>query len=164
MILIKNFYAFISYMTDSGLQCNKYNSYWYGVQYQDRHTALGSWYGPVEMILPEPELGQYHFHHDPWSVCISWYCPPYISKYYINIISWHDCYLSLWYVCTEEQRRKLLIYIAIFGRFRLSTMTTKQCLCIVVFPWFLSMLWLCTLYKLKPNIIRDIFINRLMLI
>jgi hypothetical protein len=36
MILIKNFYAFILYMSDSGLQCNKHNSYWYRVQYQDR--------------------------------------------------------------------------------------------------------------------------------
>ena len=33
-----------------------HNSYWYRVQYQDRQTALGSWYGPVEMILPEPEV------------------------------------------------------------------------------------------------------------
>jgi len=83
---------------------------------------------------------------------------------YLYILFRDMIILSLWYVCTEEQRRKLLIYIAIFGRFRLSTMTTKQCLCILVFPWFRSMLWLCTLYKLKPNIIRDIFINRLMLI
>jgi hypothetical protein len=28
-------------VSDSGLQCNKHNSYWYGVQYQDRQTALG---------------------------------------------------------------------------------------------------------------------------
>jgi hypothetical protein len=54
MILINNFYAFMLYVSDSGLQCNKHNSYWYGVQYQDRQTALGSWYGPVEMILPSP--------------------------------------------------------------------------------------------------------------
>jgi hypothetical protein len=51
MILIKKFYAFILYVSDSGLQCNKHNSYLYRVQYQDRQTALGSWYGPVEMIL-----------------------------------------------------------------------------------------------------------------
>ena len=56
MILINNFYAFILYVSDSGLQCNKHNtgSYWYRVQFQDRQTALGSWYGPVEMILPLP--------------------------------------------------------------------------------------------------------------
>jgi len=54
MILINNCYAFMLYVSDSGLQCNKHNSYWYGVQYQYRQTALGSWYGPVEMILPSP--------------------------------------------------------------------------------------------------------------
>jgi hypothetical protein len=27
-----------------------YNSNWYGGQYQDIQTALGSWYGPVEMF------------------------------------------------------------------------------------------------------------------
>jgi len=32
-----------------------YNSYWYRWQYQDIQTAQGSWYGPVEMILPELE-------------------------------------------------------------------------------------------------------------
>jgi hypothetical protein len=32
----------------------EYNSYWYGGQYQDIQTAQGSWYGLVEMILPEP--------------------------------------------------------------------------------------------------------------
>jgi hypothetical protein len=34
-----------------------YNSYmyWYEGQYHDIQTAQGSWYGPVEMILPEPE-------------------------------------------------------------------------------------------------------------
>ena len=32
-----------------------YNSYCYGGQYQDIQTAQGSWYGPVEMILPEAE-------------------------------------------------------------------------------------------------------------
>ena len=41
-------------MSDSGLHGNKHNSYWYGVQYQDRQTAFVSWYGPVEMILPLP--------------------------------------------------------------------------------------------------------------
>jgi hypothetical protein len=61
MMLIKNFYAFILYMSDSGLQCNKLNSYWYGVQYQDRQTALGSWYGPVEMILPLPPATLYTY-------------------------------------------------------------------------------------------------------
>jgi hypothetical protein len=93
---------------------------------------------------------KWYCHNDPWSVSISWYCPPYISNYYINIISWHDCYLSLWYVCTEEQRRKLLIYIAIFGRFHLSSMTTKQCLCIVVFRsqlWFIS--YVCKMYFIQ---------------
>jgi hypothetical protein len=42
---------FILYLSDYGLQCNKHNSYWYGVQYQDRQTSLGSWYGSVEVIL-----------------------------------------------------------------------------------------------------------------
>jgi hypothetical protein len=46
MNMIKNFYAFILYVSDSGIQCNKHNSYWYGVQYPDRQTALESWYGP----------------------------------------------------------------------------------------------------------------------
>jgi hypothetical protein len=46
MILIKNVYAFILYVSDSGLQCNKLNSYWYRVPYQDRQTALGSWSVP----------------------------------------------------------------------------------------------------------------------
>jgi hypothetical protein len=27
-----------------------YNSNWYGGHYQDMQTALGSWYGPVEML------------------------------------------------------------------------------------------------------------------
>jgi hypothetical protein len=54
MILIKNFYAFILYVSDYGLQCNKPNSSLYRVQYQDRQTALGSWYGPVRMILHSP--------------------------------------------------------------------------------------------------------------
>ena len=27
-----------------------YNSNWYGGEYQDIQTALGSWYGPVEMF------------------------------------------------------------------------------------------------------------------
>ena len=30
------------------------DSYWYREQYHDRQTALGSWYGAEEMILPEP--------------------------------------------------------------------------------------------------------------
>ena len=47
MILIKYLYAFILYVSDSDLQCNKHNSYLYRVQYQDIQTALGSWYGPV---------------------------------------------------------------------------------------------------------------------
>jgi hypothetical protein len=55
MILIKHFYAFILYVSDSDLQCNTHNSYWNRVQYQDIQTAQESWYGPVEMILSEPE-------------------------------------------------------------------------------------------------------------
>jgi len=53
-------------------------------------------------------------------------------------------------VCTEKQWRKLLIYIAIFGRFHLSSMTTKQCLCIVVFRsqlWFIS--YVCKMYFIQ---------------
>jgi hypothetical protein len=52
---IYSYLSFILYVSDSGFQCNKHNSYWYRVQYQDRQTALGSWYGP-------------------WAVCISYYC------------------------------------------------------------------------------------------
>ena len=33
---------------------NHHNSYWYRVQYQDRQTAIGSWYGPEKMIFPSP--------------------------------------------------------------------------------------------------------------
>jgi hypothetical protein len=47
---LKKVCAFILCVSDSGFQCNKHNSYWYGVQYQDRQTAL--------------QLGKYHFH---WS-------------------------------------------------------------------------------------------------
>ena len=54
MILVKNVYAFILYVSDSGLQCNTHNRDRYGMQYQDRQTALGSLYGPVEMILHSP--------------------------------------------------------------------------------------------------------------
>jgi hypothetical protein len=56
MILIKKIYAFILYVSDSGLQCNKHNSYWYGVQYQGRQTALDrgtgqwKWYCPSRMV------------------------------------------------------------------------------------------------------------------
>ena len=52
--------------------------------------------------------------------------------------------------CTEKQWRKLLIYIAIFGRFHLSSKTTKQCLCIVVFRsqlWFIS--YVCKMYFIQ---------------
>jgi hypothetical protein len=51
------------------------------VKYQDRQTALGSWYGAVEMILPEPEakaissLGQSVYP----DIAL------HISNYYINI-------------------------------------------------------------------------------
>ena len=31
------------------------------MQYQDRQTALGSWYGPVEMILPSPPTRAIYF-------------------------------------------------------------------------------------------------------
>jgi hypothetical protein len=85
MILIKKFKAFILYVSDSDLQCNKHNSYLYRVQYQDRQTALGSWYGPVEMILHSPPalaisfplvrtttLGQSVYHYN--ALHISNYC------------------------------------------------------------------------------------------
>ena len=39
---LKYFCAFILCVSDSGLQCNKHNSYWYEGKYQDRQTALGS--------------------------------------------------------------------------------------------------------------------------
>ena len=48
----KNVYAFILYVSDSGLQCNKHNSYWYGAQYHidrlplDRGTDSWKWYWP----------------------------------------------------------------------------------------------------------------------
>jgi len=32
-----------------------------GGQYQDIQTTQGSWYGPVEMILPEPEPREISF-------------------------------------------------------------------------------------------------------
>jgi hypothetical protein len=44
MLLFDNS-ALLLRVSDSGLQCNKHNSYWYGGQYQDRQTALGFWYG-----------------------------------------------------------------------------------------------------------------------
>jgi hypothetical protein len=50
MILIKSFYAFILYVSDSGLQCNKHNSYWYRVQYQT--TTLGQ--------SVYPDIGNYY--------------------------------------------------------------------------------------------------------
>jgi len=53
------------YSSDSGLQYNKHNSYWYRGQYPDRQTALRSWYGPWNWYFPRLRLGQYHFH---WSV------------------------------------------------------------------------------------------------
>ena len=57
MILIKNIYAFILYVSDSGLQYNKHNSYWYGVQYQIDRLPLGrgtnqwKWYCPPNIAL-----------------------------------------------------------------------------------------------------------------
>ena len=50
-------------VSDSGPQCNKHNSYWYGGQYQDRQTVLGVWYGPYNWYFSRLRL--YHFH---WSV------------------------------------------------------------------------------------------------
>ena len=62
------------------LQFNKHNSYWYREQYQDIQTALVSRYGPWNKYFPRLLLGNIIFTgpcHDPWAVCISWYCPPY---------------------------------------------------------------------------------------
>jgi hypothetical protein len=36
---LNNFCAFILFVSDSGLQCSKHDSYWYGGPYQDRQTA-----------------------------------------------------------------------------------------------------------------------------
>ena len=97
--------------------------------------------------------------------CTKWL--KYLHILFREMIASGPCDMYKQNECTEKQWRKLLIYIAIFGRFHLSSMTTKQCLCIVVFRsqlWFISYYAKCTLYKLKPNIIRDIFINHLMLI
>ena len=76
---LKNFCALYC-VSDSGHQCNKYNSYWYGVQYQDWETALGSWYRLWNWYFPRLRLGQYYVYWslpDSWAICISWYCLPY---------------------------------------------------------------------------------------
>ena len=62
---LKSFCGFILCVLDSGLHCNKNNSYWYGGQYQNRQTALVFWYEPWNWYFPRPRLGKYHFH---WSV------------------------------------------------------------------------------------------------
>jgi len=75
---LKKKWAFILCTSDSGLQCNKHNSYWYGVQYQDRQTALGSLYGPWNWYFPRLRLSNIistGSYHDPWTACTSWYCP-----------------------------------------------------------------------------------------
>ena len=88
LILIIHFYAFILYVSDSGRQCNKYNSYWNRVQYQDRQTALESWYGPVEMILTSPPARAISFPLVRITTLGQSVYPDialHISNYYINI-------------------------------------------------------------------------------
>ena len=79
----------ILYVSDSVLQCNKHNSYWYGVQYQDRQTALGSWYGPVEndidLASGSGNIISTGPFHDHWAVCISCY---YILSSNKGIFAW----------------------------------------------------------------------------
>ena len=71
-----------------GLQCNKHNSYWYGGQYQDIQTALGSWYGLVEMILASPPAQAISFPLVRTTTLGESIYPDialHISNYYINI-------------------------------------------------------------------------------
>jgi len=63
-----------------------YNSYWYGGQYRDIQTAQGSWYGPVEMILPEP-FALFWMFVDCF-VCCCWY-----FIFYWCYFVYPDCHL-----------------------------------------------------------------------
>jgi hypothetical protein len=111
MILIKNFYAFILYVSDSGLQCNKHNSYWYGIQYQDRQTARGSWYGPVKMILPPPPPRTISFplvHTTTLGQSVYPDIALHISNYYISIMSY------LRYLCLFAYRGVQHILCCVF--------------------------------------------------
>ena len=92
---LKNFCAL--YCVCQILVFNAINtSYWYGGQYQDRETALGSWYRPWNWYFPR--LWQYYVY---WyqtlgqSVCpdiaihISNY---YITKYFYFVFYHIDCH------------------------------------------------------------------------
>ena len=63
--------AFILCVSD----CNKQNGYWYGGQYQDRHTALGSWYEPWNWYFHRLRLGQSVYS----DIAL------HINNYYLNI-------------------------------------------------------------------------------
>jgi hypothetical protein len=92
MILIENVYAFILYVSYSDLQCNKHNSHRYKVQYQDRQTALGSWNGPVEIILPSPPTRAMSFPLVRTTTLGQSVYPDialHISNYHINIETIH---------------------------------------------------------------------------
>jgi hypothetical protein len=71
---LKNFCAFtcILCVSDSGLQCNKHISYWYGGQYLNRQTALGSWYRPWKWYFPHLLLEQFHFCCRNNISCFKW--------------------------------------------------------------------------------------------
>ena len=63
---LKKLGSFILCVSDSGLQCNKHNSYWYGGKYQDRQTAKTVWgHLSWNWYFLRPRLGQYYFH---WSI------------------------------------------------------------------------------------------------
>ena len=106
MILIKNVYAFILYVSDTGLQCNKHNIYWYRVQYHDRQTVLGSWYGPVEMILPSSPAREILFSLVRTTTLGQSVCPDialHISNYYISMI----CLILEWLYFYVYLRKKI---------------------------------------------------------
>ena len=87
MILIKNYYAFILYVSDSGLQCKKHNSYWYRVQYKDRQTPTRATSFP---LVRTTTLG----HSVYPDIAL------HISNYYINIVLYSIMLLydhSKWY-------------------------------------------------------------------
>ena len=92
-------------VSDSSLQWNKNNSYWYGVQYQDRQTALGSWYRPVEMILPSPPTRAISFplvRSMTLGQSVYSDIALYISNYHIiTIIVIIQCYVQYGKICTS---------------------------------------------------------------
>jgi len=60
------------------------------VQYQDRQTALASWYVPVEMILPSPSARTISFPQVRTTTLGQSVYPEvalHISNYYINMLA-----------------------------------------------------------------------------